>query len=159
MAACPTPVEADPHIFTHTQRIQRLRRNIVELVLTDYAESYGQMPPMRVSQSGYGAGDRDFPDHPNLLRVLVGQEEDEAAPSRLQRVVVLECEIDDMNPQIFGLLMDRLSQNQGAESTLACLLALTEEQGLQNTLATFEAPGEKVTAGLMSTDESPVLTA
>ena len=84
------------------------------LVLTDYAESYGKMPPMRVSQSGYGAGDRDFPDHPNLLRVLVGQEQEEneaeAAPSQLQRVVVLECEIDDMNPQIFGLLMDRLHE-------------------------------------------------
>ena len=80
------------------------------LVLTDYAESYGSMPPMRVSQSGYGAGARDFPDHPNLLRVLVGEEEDEAAASQLQRIVVLECEIDDMNPQIFGLLMDRLHE-------------------------------------------------
>ena len=75
------------------------------LLLTDYAESYGSMPTMRVRQCGYGAGDRDFPDHPNLLRMLVGED---AASSQLQRVVVLECEIDDMNPQIFGLLMDRL---------------------------------------------------
>ena len=75
------------------------------LVLTDYADSYGSMPAMRVHQSGYGAGDRDFSDHPNLLRVLVGEA---AASSQLQSVVVLECEIDDMNPQIFGVLMDRL---------------------------------------------------
>jgi len=75
------------------------------LILTDYADSWGSMPAMRVSQSGYGAGDRDFPDHPNLLRVLVGEEE---TSPQLQRIVVLECEIDDMNPQIFGLLMDRL---------------------------------------------------
>ena len=75
------------------------------LVLTEYADSYGSMPAMRVYQSGYGAGDRDFPDHPNLLRVLVGEAE---VSSQLQRVVVLECEIDDMNPQIFGVLMDRL---------------------------------------------------
>ena len=75
------------------------------LVLTEYADSYGSMPAMRVHRSGYGAGDREFRDHPNLLRVLVG----EAAPStQLQRVVVLECEIDDMNPQIFGVLMDQL---------------------------------------------------
>ena len=75
------------------------------LILTDYADSYGSMPAMRVRESGYGAGDRDFPDHPNLLRVLVGEDE---ATSPLQRVVVLECEIDDMNPQIFGVLMDQL---------------------------------------------------
>ena len=75
------------------------------LVLTEYADSYGSMPAMRVNQSGYGAGDHDFRDYPNLLRVLVGEAADS---SRLQRVVVLECEIDDMNPQIFGVLMDRL---------------------------------------------------
>ena len=77
------------------------------LVLTDYATSYGSMPAMRVRQSGYGAGDRDFPDHPNLLRVLVGEDQ---ASSSFQRVVVLECEIDDMNPQIFGVLMDQLHE-------------------------------------------------
>ena len=75
------------------------------LILTEYAESYGPMPAMQVRRSGYGAGDRDFPDHPNLLRVLVGDDE---RSGQLQRVVVLECEIDDMNPQIFGVLMDRL---------------------------------------------------
>ena len=75
------------------------------LVLTEYAESFGALPPMRVRQSGYGAGDRDFTEHPNLLRVLVGEDD---VSTQLQRVVVLECEIDDMNPQIFGVLMDQL---------------------------------------------------
>ena len=77
------------------------------LVLTEYAESYGTMPAMQVRRSGYGAGDRDFADYPNLLRVLVGEDD---ASTRLQRVVVLECEIDDMNPQIFGALMDQLHE-------------------------------------------------
>lgn len=75
------------------------------LVLTDYATSYGPLPAMRVHGIGYGAGDRDLPDTPNVLRVLVG-EMDDAAPA--MRVAVLACEIDDMNPQIFGVLMDRL---------------------------------------------------
>lgn len=75
------------------------------LVLTDYATSFGPLPAMRVGRIGYGAGDRDLPDVPNVLRVVVG-EMDDAAPA--MRVTVLACEIDDMNPQIFGVLMDRL---------------------------------------------------
>jgi hypothetical protein len=60
---------------------------------------------MRLAKVGYGAGSRDFKDTPNVLRVLIG-EADAAAPSH--SVVVIEAEIDDMNPQIFGVLMDRL---------------------------------------------------
>jgi len=75
------------------------------LILTEYAESFGALPAMRVRASGYGAGDRDFAEHPNLLRVLVGEDD---VSTQLQHVVVLECEIDDMNPQIFGVLMDQL---------------------------------------------------
>jgi hypothetical protein len=75
------------------------------LILTEYATSFGPLPAMRVARVGYGAGDRDLPDTPNVVRVLVG-EADEAAPAR--RVVVMTCEIDDMNPQIFGATMDRL---------------------------------------------------
>jgi hypothetical protein len=60
---------------------------------------------MRVRQVGYGAGTRDFADTPNVLRVLVG-DSDTSAPAH--DIVVIESEIDDMNPQIFGLLMDRL---------------------------------------------------
>ena len=75
------------------------------LLITDYAESYGPMPAMRIRQLGYGAGDRDLPGAPNVLRIAVG---DDAGAPDLQRVVVLESEIDDMNPQIFGVLMDQL---------------------------------------------------
>jgi uncharacterized protein (DUF111 family) len=58
-----------------------------------------------VNRIGYGAGTRDFPHAPNVLRVLIG-ELDAGAPR--QSVVVIEAEIDDMNPQIYGVLMDRL---------------------------------------------------
>jgi len=75
------------------------------LLITGYATEYGPMPPMRVSTIGYGAGARDFHDTPNVLRVLIG-ESDATAPSH--SVVVIEAEIDDMNPQIFGVVMDQL---------------------------------------------------
>ena len=75
------------------------------LLVTGYAQEFGTVPPMRIAQIGYGAGNRDFPDTPNVLRVLIGESEAAAAS---HSVVVVEAEIDDMNPQIFGVLMDRL---------------------------------------------------
>ena len=81
------------------------------LILTEYASAFGPVPAMTVDRVGYGAGDRDLTETPNVVRVLVGEAESpkpQAASRKLQPVTVLECEIDDMNPQIFGVLMDTL---------------------------------------------------
>jgi uncharacterized protein (TIGR00299 family) protein len=75
------------------------------LLVSAYASGYGPLPAMRIDRVGYGAGDRDVPGTPNVLRVVIGTDDGEMAG---ERVVMLECEIDDMNPQIFGVLMDRL---------------------------------------------------
>jgi uncharacterized protein (TIGR00299 family) protein len=75
------------------------------LLVTAYATEFGPVPPMRVHEIGYGAGSRDFPGSPNVLRVLVGQADEHASR---RDVVTIEAEIDDMNPQIFGVVMDRL---------------------------------------------------
>jgi pyridinium-3,5-bisthiocarboxylic acid mononucleotide nickel chelatase len=77
------------------------------LIVTDYADAFGRLPMMRVESIGYGAGNRDFPGNPNVLRLLVGDADTSVAADR---VTVLECEIDDMNPQLFGPLMERLHQ-------------------------------------------------
>ena len=75
------------------------------LLVTGYATSYGPVPAMTITQTGYGAGDRDLSNTPNVLRVLIGESTDQPGA---ERIVVIECEIDDMNPQLFGLVMDRL---------------------------------------------------
>jgi uncharacterized protein (TIGR00299 family) protein len=75
------------------------------LILSEYVTEAGPLPAMRITNVGYGAGDRELPGTPNVVRVFIG-EADAAAPA--MRVAVLACEIDDMNPQIFGALMDRL---------------------------------------------------
>ena len=75
------------------------------LIATSYASSFGPIPERAVETVGYGAGDRDTPGTPNVLRVLIGRAADRPHGDR---VVVIECEIDDMNPQIFGVVMDQL---------------------------------------------------
>ena len=76
------------------------------LLVTEFAGEFGALPPMRIEAIGYGAGTRDPAGYPNVLRVLVGEEE--AHDDGWERMAVVECEIDDMNPQIFGVLMQRL---------------------------------------------------
>jgi uncharacterized protein (TIGR00299 family) protein len=80
------------------------------LLLTGYAREWGAMPTMAIERIGYGAGDRDPKDTPNVLRVLQGTRAAASATDARpgDRVVKLECEIDDMNPQLFGPLMDAL---------------------------------------------------
>jgi uncharacterized protein (TIGR00299 family) protein len=75
------------------------------LIVSSYADSFGPVPAMSIERVGYGAGQRDDAGTPNVLRVLVGQAADRPGT---ERATVVECEIDDMNPQIFGVVMDRL---------------------------------------------------
>jgi uncharacterized protein (TIGR00299 family) protein len=75
------------------------------LLVTDYASEFGPLPRMRVRTIGYGAGSRDLPDTPNVVRAVLG---DADGAATAHSVVVIEAEIDDMNPQIYGILMDRL---------------------------------------------------
>jgi uncharacterized protein (TIGR00299 family) protein len=76
------------------------------LLVTGHAQDYGVLPAMSVERIGYGAGDRDFVRFPNVLRVYVGHTQD-GRPGE-ERVTVMQCEIDDMNPQLYGVLMEQL---------------------------------------------------
>ena len=76
------------------------------LIATTYAHAFGPLPAMSIERIGYGAGGRDNPGTPNVLRVVIGRAAD--ASSLAERVAVIECEIDDMNPQLFGTAMERL---------------------------------------------------
>jgi uncharacterized protein (TIGR00299 family) protein len=91
-------------VYSGTQRAEMVTPTGA-LLITSYATEFGAIPAMRISKIGYGAGARSFDDTPNVLRVLIG-EADAAAPSHT--VVTIEAEIDDMNPQIFGVVMDKL---------------------------------------------------
>ena len=77
------------------------------LIATTFATAFGPLPAMAVERVGYGAGERDEPSTPNVLRVLIGRAAENTRAA--ERVTVIECEIDDMNPQIFGVVMDQLN--------------------------------------------------
>ncbi|MDY6790489.1 MAG: nickel pincer cofactor biosynthesis protein LarC [Thermodesulfobacteriota bacterium] len=81
-------------------------------IIASLADSFEAMPQMTVEKIGYGAGKNDLGSRPNLLRVIVGTASagwmENHAKCQKDRIVVVETCIDDMNPEIFGFLMDRL---------------------------------------------------
>jgi len=77
-------------------------------LIVSLAEGFGELPDMCLETSGYGAGSADPADRPNLLRILVGESPATEGYATDETVVVLETAVDDMNPELFGFLMERL---------------------------------------------------
>src|SRR5439155_8523094 len=84
-------------------------------VVTTLAKEFGPMPPMRISSGGYGAGSRDFPDQPNVLRALLGEA---SGAEEATTITVIEANIDDLSPQILGYSMERLLDAGALDVTL-----------------------------------------
>ena len=74
-------------------------------VVAALAQDFGAMPPMSIHSIGYGAGDRDFKEHANVVRILIGQN---SGASESTTVTVLEANIDDASPQLIGYAMERM---------------------------------------------------
>jgi len=73
---------------------------------------FAPFPAMKVEKAGYGAGTRDFPEHPNLLRLTIGESTADvtnASPSTAnEKITVLEANLDDLSPQVLAYAMERL---------------------------------------------------
>jgi uncharacterized protein (TIGR00299 family) protein len=77
-------------------------------IITSLAEFFGPLPPMRIEKTGYGAGQRELADRPNLLRIITGSPEALVDGVSTDEIIILETCIDDMNPELFGYIMERL---------------------------------------------------
>ena len=87
-------------------------------ILTGLAESFGPLPEMHVHSIGYGAGSRELESRPNLLRIMLGQPatigdsnrsgKDISENIQSDQIWIVEASVDDMNPELFGFVMQRL---------------------------------------------------
>ncbi len=90
------------------------------------AADFGPLPPMRITATGYGAGDKDFPEHANVLRVLIGES---SGAAEATTVTVLEANIDDSSPQLLGYAMERLLESGALDVTLEPVLMKKNRPG------------------------------
>ena len=80
------------------------------------ASRFGPLPAMRIASIGHGAGDRDFPQHANVLRVLIGER---TTATEATLVSVIEANIDDSSPQVLGYALDRLMEAGALDVSLS----------------------------------------
>jgi hypothetical protein len=81
-------------------------------IVSTLVKRFASLPPMKIENAGYGAGTREFADHPNLLRLTIGEStadvSTEASGASNDRIVVLEANLDDLSPQVLAYAMERL---------------------------------------------------
>jgi len=76
------------------------------IVATLCAE-FGEQPRMKTSAIGYGAGTIDLPGQPNVVRLLVGEAAEAGQGMETEEIAVIETNLDDMNPQIYGYVLEK----------------------------------------------------
>jgi uncharacterized protein (TIGR00299 family) protein len=100
-------------------------------IVASLVDQFGPLPPLRIEQIGYGAGDRDFPEQPNILRLLVGK----SGPERLtDQVVVMETNLDDVSPEIIGYCFDRLLSAGALDVFMAAIQMKKSRPGIKITV-------------------------
>ncbi|MFP4367475.1 MAG: nickel pincer cofactor biosynthesis protein LarC [Bacteroidales bacterium] len=109
-------------------------------IITAIADSFGDMPLINTSAIGYGAGSKDF-EHPNVLRLFIGEAGDQMLP---EDIYVIETNIDDMNPQWYDHIMDRLYMEGALEVFFSNIQMKKNRPGTKLTILTKPANKEKL---------------
>src|SRR5262249_25968412 len=109
----PVPAPATANLLRHATIYQKhLQTELVTPTgaasLAGVVNRFGQLNGFAGERIGYGAGTKQFPDFPNCLRLMLGEERPLAIDRESGDVIVIEANIDDMNPQIFGFVTEKL---------------------------------------------------
>ncbi|MBI3695691.1 MAG: nickel pincer cofactor biosynthesis protein LarC [Acidobacteria bacterium] len=116
-------------------------------IATTLASDFGPLPPMRLQATGYGAGESEFPEHPNLLRVLLGEP---SAAAEATEIWVLEANLDDMTPQVAGYVSERLLEAGALDVTLSPVYMKKDRPGFTLTVLAKPHDRERLSALLFA---------
>src|ERR1051326_671647 len=106
----PATVELLKHAPVYSSGVQaELVTPTGAAIVKTLARRFAAFPEMKIEKSGYGAGSREFAEHPNVLRLLIGEGAAKTeAKTTSELITILEANLDDLNPQVFGYVLDRL---------------------------------------------------
>jgi uncharacterized protein (TIGR00299 family) protein len=109
-------------------------------LVTALSDRFGPMPAMTVERLGVGAGSREYPGMPNLVRAFVGSAVPSAGVSTTGNTVV-ECNIDDLDPRVLPVVIDRLLESGALD---AYVTPLVMKKGRPGHLITAIAPEQVI---------------
>ena len=108
----PVPAPATANLLqgkpTYSSGVQReLVTPTGAAIVATLCDSFGPQPPMTVGAIGYGAGATDLEGQPNVVRIMIGETAEKAIPGYDEEIAVIEANLDDMNPQIYGYFLEK----------------------------------------------------
>lgn len=98
----------DAPVYSSGPKVELVTPTGAAIVKT-LASRFAQFPAMKIAKAGYGAGTRDFPEHPNVVRLTVGEATaTSGAGTSQETITVLEANLDDLSPQVLAYTMEQL---------------------------------------------------
>lgn len=110
-------------------------------ILKELSSGFGDIPVMDIIKIGIGAGSRDFKDRPNVLRLLIGEERITGG-HKDEKVTVIETNIDDMNPQLYEYVMEKLFKAGALDVYLLQIIMKKGRPGIKLTVLCSEEQRE-----------------
>jgi pyridinium-3,5-bisthiocarboxylic acid mononucleotide nickel chelatase len=114
-------------------------------ILRGLCDDFGPFPSMMPQNTGYGLGDYDLGPVPNVIRITIGQSEEQA-----NVVEVIETHIDDMNPQFYEVLIERLFNEGALDVTLAPVQMKRNRPATHVTVLASQGSGESLAKVLIN---------
>ena len=146
----PVPAPATARLLlgkpTYSNGVQReLVTPTGAAIIATLCESFGPQPPMTVSAIGYGAGTVDLENQPNVLRLMIGEAAYKSTGLAQETISVLEANLDDMNPQIYGYFLEK-ALSAGALDVFATAVQMKKNRpGMLVTVLCHPPDVEKLT--------------
>ena len=112
------------------------------VLISSLASGFGPLPEMKVTKTGCGAGNKDFKDRPNILRLFIGEEVKKKKAD--DEIAVIETNIDDMNPEVYEYVMDMLFKAGALDICLTHIIMKKGRPAVKLTVLSEKAKKDKM---------------
>jgi uncharacterized protein (TIGR00299 family) protein len=152
----PVPAPATLELLRHTPVYSgEIQKELVTptgaAIVNVLASRFSNFPAMKSERTGYGAGTRDFKDFPNVLRLTIGETVEEHTASTSEKTIpeetitILEANVDDMTPQVFGYVMDRVLAEGALDAFATAVQMKKSRPGMLLTILCHPQDAQKLT--------------